>query len=228
MDSNSLSNSSKKEKPRLVFDSSATYKGTSLNDQLLSGPDLNNRLRDVLIGFRDGYIGFSADVESMFHSFYLKPEDRDYMRFYWFKNNDASQDLCQYRAKVHIFGNTSSPSLASLGLRYAVQGLVDSDHVKEFVNEQFYVDDGLSCADTKDDAVKVMRDTISAFSGYNIRLHKICSSSTEVTAAFPISERAEHNSIIELDSDTVHSTLGLMWDMSSDTLIVRSQVADRQ
>ena len=42
----------KKSKFRLVYDASAKYHGTSLNDALYQGPDFNNQLRSVLLRFR--------------------------------------------------------------------------------------------------------------------------------------------------------------------------------
>ena len=57
----------KKQKVRLVFDSSAKFQDTSLNDMLLSGPDLINRLKMVLIRFRKARVGFAA----MFYCFVL-------------------------------------------------------------------------------------------------------------------------------------------------------------
>lgn len=50
----------------VVFDSSAQYEGVSLNDVLLTGPDLNNSLLGVLICFRKEsnrcYSGYTANV----------------------------------------------------------------------------------------------------------------------------------------------------------------------
>ena len=42
----------KKHKIRVVFDCGASYEGTSLNSNLLHGPDLTNSLVSVLVRFR--------------------------------------------------------------------------------------------------------------------------------------------------------------------------------
>ena len=66
----------KKRKGRIVFDNSAKYHGTCLNDQLLPSPNVINKLRSVLMGFRNGYISFSADIECMFHNFRLSESEK--------------------------------------------------------------------------------------------------------------------------------------------------------
>ena len=88
---------------RVVFDSSAKCKGTSLNDVLLSGPDLNNSLLGVLIRFRRELIAVTADIEQMFHSFVVREDLRDFLRFLWYRDNDPSKNICEYRMKVHVF-----------------------------------------------------------------------------------------------------------------------------
>ena len=49
----------KQEKLRVVFDCSARYIGTCLNDHLLPGPDITNSLIGVLLLFRRELIGIS-------------------------------------------------------------------------------------------------------------------------------------------------------------------------
>ena len=75
-------------KVRIVFDAAAEYEGTSLNKNLLSGPDMTNSLVSGLLRFRQGMIaadmeGIAADMEGMFHQIRVREEDQDSLRFLW-------------------------------------------------------------------------------------------------------------------------------------------------
>lgn len=65
----------------VVFDCSAKFQEISLNDHLLTGPDLTNTLVGVLSRLRKGFIAVMCDIEKMFHQFHVKREDQDYLRF---------------------------------------------------------------------------------------------------------------------------------------------------
>lgn len=219
----------KKHKIRLVFDSSASYHGTSLNNKLLKGPDQNNRIRGVLMRFREGTTGFVADIESMFHSFYVNKEHRDFLRFFWFKNNNPNEKLVQYRANVHIFGNKPSPSIAIFGLRHTTkyQRADNLPDAKNFIYRNFYMDDGLGCADSPQKAISILQDARAILRPYNIRLHKIMSNSPAVLAAFPVSERAENCEIVEFEEPTLQRTLGIAWDVKFDQFIIKVEIPER-
>ena len=89
----------KPDKIRVVFDSAAETKGTSLNKALLSGPDLTNNLLGILLRFHQDTVAFVADIEQMFHSFLVQEQHRDLLRFFWYKNNDPNEELTEYRMK---------------------------------------------------------------------------------------------------------------------------------
>ena len=55
----------KPDKLRVVFDCAAKFRGTSLNDQLLHGPDLTNNLFSVLNRFRQESIALVSDIEAL-------------------------------------------------------------------------------------------------------------------------------------------------------------------
>ena len=79
----------KPSKIRIVWDATAKFKGTSLNDHLLKGPDLLNSLVSVLSKFRRGRIAVMGDIEKMFHQVLVPAEDRDAMRFLWRKRSKS-------------------------------------------------------------------------------------------------------------------------------------------
>ena len=62
-----VNHASKTDKVRIVFDCSANYGGTSLNNKLLSGLDLTNQLAGVLIRFHTEEIAFMGGIEAMYY-----------------------------------------------------------------------------------------------------------------------------------------------------------------
>lgn len=52
---------------RVVFDCGATFRGVSLNTELLQGPNLTSTLLGVLMRFRQQPIACVGDIRAMFH-----------------------------------------------------------------------------------------------------------------------------------------------------------------
>ena len=93
-----------KGKLRVVFNCSSKCAGVSLNDELLQGPDLVNNLVGVLHRFREGKIAVSADIEKMFYCVKVPPADSNFLRFFWYRNDDIFSEPVIFRLKVHVFG----------------------------------------------------------------------------------------------------------------------------
>lgn len=117
-----------------MFDCSASYKGQSLNEELLQGPDLTSSQIGVVTRFRREPVVIMADIEAMFHQVRVPPDDVDLLRFLWWPQGDMSQAPCEYRMKVHLFEATSSPSCANFALRKCAKDF-GHEHEKETVNK---------------------------------------------------------------------------------------------
>lgn len=172
----------KPEQIRVVFDSSAKCQGVSLNDVLLSGPDLNNTLLGVLMRFRKDCIALTADVQQMFYCFGVREDHRDYLRFLWYEDNNPDRNITEYRMKVHVFGNSPSPAVAIYCMRRgALQG--EKEHgsePKQYVVRNFYVDDGLTSVATTEEAINILRKTQAMLAESNMKLHEIASNSKQL------------------------------------------------
>lgn len=220
----------KPDQIRVVFDSSAECQGKSLNQELLTGPDLMNSLTGVLIRFRREDVAAMCDVEQMFHSFHVTPEHRDFLRFLWFKNNDLSMPITEFRMTVHLFGNGPSPAVATYGLRRTVDDGEEHDpEVKEFVQRNFYVDDGLVSKATAEEVVTLIKNTQAALGSANLRLHKVVSNSVSVMKAFPTEDLAKDIRSLDLTQDNLPAqrSLGVFWNLETDAFTYKVSVPDK-
>lgn len=77
---------------KVVFDCAAKYKGISLNDQLLQGPDLTNGFVGVLTRFRQEPIVMVADLEGTFHQVRVAPRDCQALRFLWWPKSVLTEE----------------------------------------------------------------------------------------------------------------------------------------
>ena len=73
----------KSGKVRVVFNCSAEFGRTSLNKQLIPGPDLTNQLVGVLTRFREEHVAYMAGIEAMFHQVRVLENQRSLLKFLW-------------------------------------------------------------------------------------------------------------------------------------------------
>ena len=74
---------------------------------------------------------------------------------------------------VHLFGNTSSPAVATFCLRKSAQeaeAQFGSD-AREFVEKNFYADDGLKSLLGPEESIDLLKRTQSMLVTANLRLH---------------------------------------------------------
>ncbi|XP_076740274.1 uncharacterized protein LOC143418645 [Maylandia zebra] len=206
-------------KIRVVFDCSAKYGGVSLNDYLLTGPELTNSLVGVLCRFRKGPVAVMCDIERMFHQFRVREEDQNYFRFLWWDNGDFNSTPSVYRMRVHLFGAASSPACANFGLKYiAAQGQGKfSEATIRFIERNFYVDDGLISFHSEEEAIRLVKEAKELCSTGGLRLHKFVSNSKQVLNSLPEEDCAETvRKDLSLGEQQIERALGVKWCIDSD------------
>ena len=222
-------NPQKPGKIRVVFDCSAKCHGTSLNDQLLQGPDLTNSLVGVLSRFREERIALMSDIEAMFHQVRVRPSDCDALRFLWWPDGNLDSVPREFQMRVHLFGGTSSPSCANFALKKTAQ-----DNKADFnpetiqtVERNFYVDDCLKSVPTEDAAVTLADQLRELLARGGFKLTKWLSNSKRVLESLPESERAAKVKGLDFDKLPVERALGVQWNVSSDTFGFSIVIKDR-
>ena len=202
-------------KTRIVFDASAKFHGTSLNDEIYPGPKLQNSLFDVLLRFRRFPVAVACDVSEMYLQIRIPPEDRPKFRFLW-RNLEVNRKPDVYEFERVVFGHAS----ASFRAQYVSQENAGI-HQEEFplaadtVSKSTYMDDSLDSLRDNDSAIQLVQE-LQEWAKAGIKARKWLSNSSEVLAAIPKELRAYE---IDLnDSLPATKTLGVLWRAQQDVL----------
>ncbi|XP_043206456.1 uncharacterized protein LOC122372869 [Amphibalanus amphitrite] len=212
-------NQNKPGKIRVVFDASAEFHGTSLNEELLTGPDLLQELPAILMRFREKSVAIVGDIDQMFHQVRIQQSDRPALSFLW-RDLECGRPPDTYEMNVAIFGAKCSPAIASYALRKVIESQVEvglNKHSASGIAKQFYMDDYVASAESPKSAADLLHTVTKLVSTGGFTLRKWTSSPREVMESVQPTDRAHS----ELDAFTPLSServLGLIWDTEQDTI----------
>ena len=162
----------------------------------------------------------------MFYFFEVDEVHRNFLRFFWYEDNNIEKPLVEYRMSRHVFGNSPSPAIATYGLHKYVKEC-DED-VQTFVYEDFYVDDGLTSLSSVDQAIDLIKRTQVALGCSTLRLHKVASNDVNVMRSFPAEDLAKDLKSLDLGERLpMQRSLGLGWDLNSDNFVFKVDVPNK-
>ncbi|XP_074641172.1 uncharacterized protein LOC141898924 [Tubulanus polymorphus] len=215
-------NSNKPGKFRVVFDAASKSQGLSLNDLLMTGPDLLNSLFGVLQRFRLYETALVADVRAMFHQVKTSELDSDSLRFLW-RPDASTGPPSTYKMIVHIFGAKDSPSCANYALKRSAldNALEFSDLAVNSVIRDFYVDDFLKSVPGDEAAVQLASEVTEVLLRGGFHLTKWMASSKNVLMQIPQAERANPSLDLDFSELPIERTLGIKWNAQIDCFVFR-------
>lgn len=138
-------------KLRVVFNgSTATSSGQTLNQQLMTGPNLLPALADILLRWRRHRYVIATDIEKMYRQIQVHPQDRDLQRILW---RNGPKEIKEFQLNTVTYGLSCAPFLAIRTLRQ----LADDENWKSpigaaVLRSDVYMDDILTGAATLSDA----------------------------------------------------------------------------
>lgn len=203
-------------KLRIVLDASSHMKGElSLNDVLHSGPQLVPGLIGILLRSRLHKFLVISDIEKAFHAVKLQETERDCTRILWLKDIDkppTPENLIIYRYTRVPFGIKSSPYLLAISILFSMK-LFESEEVVEEVERCMYVDNLLTGANSRTEALEKYRRHKAAFSRINMNLREFMVNDQLTMESIDPEDRMEEKKVIKL--------LGTLWDLEADTISVK-------
>ena len=130
----------------------AKFHGASLNNSLLTGPDLLQNFIYALLRFRQQPYAVSADIEGMFLQVGVIPSDQISLRSLW--REDPTTCIVVYQYERHILGAKDSPTSANYWLqRTARDNVKFYPEAEKAVLEKFYMDDYLDSVESPEKAI---------------------------------------------------------------------------
>ncbi|KAK6762757.1 hypothetical protein RB195_023461 [Necator americanus] len=176
-------------KLRIVFDASSHLKDCpSLNDVLYQGTLILPELYAMLLRFRVPKYVITSDVEKAFLQVHLHELDRDATRFFWvrdYKKDPTEDNILTYRFASVTFGLNVSPFLLGATVHYHLRNAIQDKELEKEIRENFYVDNLILAAETKQEALRKSTDSRKIFADMGMNLRELLSKDHFISEGIP-------------------------------------------
>ncbi|XP_074029259.1 uncharacterized protein [Leptinotarsa decemlineata] len=212
-----ITNPNKPNKLRIVFDASARSNGVSLNDFLLTGPDLYNSLQNILLNFRIKKFAFTSDIKEMFLRIKVRKEDRISQRILY-RGMERTKQPDIYEINVFFFDSTCGPCLAQEAKNSNAQDFSQYyPKAAEDIIDAHYMDDYLGGADTAEEAAEIINDVIYVHSKGNFEICNWIANDSNILKDVDDRLLADCKKKCDKNESSNERIVGIWWGPKNDT-----------
>ncbi|GFT24631.1 reverse transcriptase domain-containing protein [Nephila pilipes] len=180
---------------------------------------MNPSILNVLLKFRKYQYAFSSDTQGVFLTIGIDEKDRDYLRYFWFQNENDSKSYKILRMTRMPFGVTSSPVIFAATIKFHIRKYSQDQEyheTSEMLNSALYVDNLFYGANTVDKVLNLSQSAVEILKDANINLRKFKTNSNYLKSLWlerDISVARESNEhpikVLEIIWNTVEDTFKL-------------------
>ena len=197
---------------RIVFNSSAVFKGHVLNDYWAKGADLINSLLGVLLRFREENVPIIGDISKMYHAVGISEKDQHTHRFLWRSLDEQRKpDICVMTAVS--FGDRPAGNIATAALRKSAESF--SEIYPEsvgMITRNAYVDDIIDSVHDEETAKSRIAECNEILSHGSFKVKEWVTTSA---SGSDVQKEILAKSVT--GEKSAQKVLGLGWDKKSDT-----------
>ena len=204
-----------------MYDASAQAGGPSLNDALLTGPNLNQSIFDIIIRFRAHQVALVGDIEKAFLMVGVTERDRDVLRFLWMRDmTTRPPEIVELRFTRVVFGVTASPFLLNCTIKHHMEQYksVDPIFVEKFLRS-IYVDDVTAGSVDVQQAYEFFVKSKMCLAEAGFNLHKFLTNSVELLERIRAVEQPSTATTTTQVADQEHRVLGVVWNPAKNQFI---------
>ena len=198
---------------RLVTNSSLKFKGLSLNDILVKGPNTLNSCYGIQLKFRCHPIAIVCDISKMYHQVETTLVERHLRRLLW-RHLDTSAEFKCYGIETVNFGDRPAAAIVTIAVRRTAEIYKDvNPTAARAIIDDIYMDDIVTGADNKEKA-ESLKEGIS----------KILPKGGFKEKGFVMSGDTLDEALKLLGSGELGRVLGMGWEPGGDVFKVKVRI----